>query len=516
MKARGFVYGSILMVMINLIVRAVDFAYDVMLSKYIGAEGLGLAHMARSVMMIFIVISTAGIPTAIARLVAEYNSKKNYSSIKKMLRVSILLAFTFGIVFSLIIFLFGDDIAIKLYKNETIIPAIYFLIPSIILLPLTITFRGYYYGLKIITVPNVSNIIEHIGQFIIVFIMLYLAYPMEPITGAIIAVCGTAIGEVFDLVYLTSMLKSSNMGMANIPSKSESSLKILKEIFSISSPIAIADVISVILRFANSIFIPRRLMKIGFTNSEAVSTLGRISGMVMPLISLTFIVTGAIATNLVPNLSENMALKRYDLVKRDIVFSIKMTLLAAIPLTGIYLFYSEPLGYFIYEDLEVSKFIRIMSFGTIFASLEHTVSGTLNGLNKQIASTRNRLIGLAVQVSCIYTLVGHPKFGVNGFFVGFLLSGIIIFILDRITLNRKVKLVIDYKDVVLKPVVATAIMIVTINNCINLIGSFNISESICFFSSLIIGGISYLVVLFITKAIPKNIIKRMHYKNLSL
>jgi len=157
-----------------------------------------------------------------------------------------------------------------------------------------------------------------------------------------------------------------------------------------------------------------------------------------------------------------------------------------------------------------------MSFGTIFASLEHTVSGTLNGLNKQIASTRNRLIGLAVQVSCIYTLVGHPKFGVNGFFVGFLLSGIIIFILDRITLNRKVKLVIDYKDVVLKPVVATAIMIVTINNCINLIGSFNISESICFFSSLIIGGISYLVVLFITKAIPKNIIKRMHYKNLSL
>jgi Polysaccharide biosynthesis protein. len=104
LKARGFVYGSILMVMINLIVRAVDFAYDVMLSKYIGAEGLGLAHMARSVMMIFIVISTAGIPTAIARLVAEYNSKKNYSSIKKMLRVSILLAFTFGIVFSLIIF----------------------------------------------------------------------------------------------------------------------------------------------------------------------------------------------------------------------------------------------------------------------------------------------------------------------------------------------------------------------------------------------------------------------------
>ena len=30
------------MIMINLIVRSVDFIYDVILSKYIGAEGLGL------------------------------------------------------------------------------------------------------------------------------------------------------------------------------------------------------------------------------------------------------------------------------------------------------------------------------------------------------------------------------------------------------------------------------------------------------------------------------------------
>lgn len=509
MRANSFVHGSILMVMINLVVRAVDFAYDVMLSKYIGAEGLGLFHMAKSVMLIFIVISTAGIPTAISRLVAEYKSKRRANAIKKILIVSILLALAFGITFSTIIALFGDEIAIKLYKNETIIPAIYFLIPSIILLPLTITFRGYYYGLRIVTVPSVSNIIEHVAQFIIVFIMLYLAYPMEPITGATIAVCGTAIGEVFDLIWLTSMLKRSNRGLAYIPSQRESSLKILKQIFSISSPIAVADVISVILRFANSIFIPQRLMKIGFTNSEAVSTLGRISGMAMPLISLTFIVTGAIATNLVPNLSENVAIKRYDLAKRDIIFSIKMTLLAAIPLTLIYIYYSEPLGYFIYEDLEVGKFIKLMAFGTIFISLEHTFSGILNGLNKQIAATRNRLIGLFAQVFCIYSLVGNPKFGVYGFFVGFFVSGIIIFVLDKITIRKKIKLNMNYKDIILKPIIAASAMIIIINNSINMLGKFNISEPLCFFTSLAIGGISYVVVLLITKAIPRDIIKKL-------
>jgi len=341
------------MILINFIVRAVDFVYDVMLSKYIGAEGLGLAHMARSVMMIFIVISSAGIPTAISKLVAEYKSNKNFYAIRKILIVSILLALSFGISFSTIIGLFGHNIAIHVYKNEVLIAPIYFLIPAVILLPLTITLRGYYYGLQTIMVPNISQIIEHIAQLIIVFIMLTLAYPITPIKGALIAICGISIGEIFDLIWLTSNLRKTNKGMDYFPYQRKSASYILKNIFSISAPIAIADLISVILRFANSIFIPRKLMEIGYSNSQAVSTLGRISGMAMPLIAFPFIVTGAIVINLVPNLSENMALKRYDKVKRDINFSLKMTLLAAIPLTAIYFLYAYDLGYFIYEDMEV-------------------------------------------------------------------------------------------------------------------------------------------------------------------
>ncbi|MBZ2176045.1 polysaccharide biosynthesis protein [Schnuerera sp. xch1] len=509
MKTRGFVYGSILMIIVNFIVRSVDFIYDVMLSKFIGAEGLGLFQMAKSVLMIFIVISTAGIPTAISRLVAEYKSRNNYHIVRKILTVSILLAFFFGIIFSTVIGLFGNNIALGIYKNNNMITAIYFLIPSVILIPLTVVFRGYYYGLRIIMIPNISQVIEHVAQLLIVFGMLYFAYPIDPVTGATIAVCGIAIGEVFDLIWLTAMLKQSNKGITYIASKRESRTKILKQIFSISAPIAVSDVISVIFRFANSIFIPRSLMKIGFTNSEAVATLGRISGMTMPLIALPFIVTGAIAINLVPNISENMALKRYNIVKHDIKFSIKMTLLAAIPLTGLYIFYSNHLGYLIYGDIKVSQFIKIMAYGTIFMALEHTFSGILNGLNKQITATKNRLIGLIVQVFCIYSLVSHPKFGINGFFIGFLLSGFIIFILDKITMIKKVKLVMDYKDLILKPVIATIVMLITIYYSINFLDKFNFSDSLVFFSSVVIGGITYLIILLKTKAIPTNIYKRM-------
>ena len=93
---------------------------------------------------------------------------------------------------------------------------------------------------------------------------------------------GIAIGEVLDLIWLTVMLRKSNKGPYNPISRKESGLKYIKKIFSISAPIAVGDIVSVILGFANSIFIPRRLMAIGYTNSEAVSTLGRISAWPCP------------------------------------------------------------------------------------------------------------------------------------------------------------------------------------------------------------------------------------------
>lgn len=497
------------MIMINLIVRSVDFIYDVILSKYIGAEGLGLFQMARSVLMIFLVISTAGLPTAIARLVAEYRSKNNYASIRKILIVSILLALSFAAIFSLIIFIFAENIAVEAFKNDNLIAPIYFLIPSIILLPLTITLRGYYYGLNAIMVPSVSQIIEHVGQLLIVFGMLYMAYPMEPKLGATIAIWGIAIGEVLDLIWLTVMLRKSNKGPYNPISRKESGLNILKKIFSISAPIAVGDIVSVILGFANSIFIPRRLMAIGYTNSEAVSTLGRISGMAMPLISLPFIVTGAIAINLVPNLSENMALKRYSMVKHNIKFAIKMTLLVAIPVTGLFLFYSQPLGYFIYEDIHVGQFIKFMAYGTVFFALEHTFSGILNGLNKQVAATKNRLIGLTLQVFCIYSLVGHPKFGINGYFIGFFLSRWVIFLLDRISIKRRVKLKLDYGDLILKPIMATAIMLVVIYICKTVLVGIGFQGLIGLLISIVAGGLAYILVLFATGAIPRKLLERL-------
>ena len=154
-----------------------------------------------------------------------------------------------------------------------------------------------------------------------------------------------------------------------------------------------------------------------------------------------------------------------------------------------------------------------MAYGTVFFALEHTFSGILNGLNKQVAATKNRLIGLTLQVFCIYSLVGHPKFGINGYFIGFFLSRWVIFLLDRISIKRRVKLKLDYGDLILKPIMATAIMLVVIYICKTVLVGIGFQGLIGLLISIVAGGLAYILVLFATGAIPRKLLKDYWDKN---
>ncbi|SHH34756.1 MATE family efflux transporter [Sporanaerobacter acetigenes] len=132
-------------------------------------------------------------------------------------------------------------------------------------------------------------------------------------------------------------------------------------------------------------------------------------------------------------------MKNYRNMKADILFAIKITLIISIPLSILYRLFSEPLAVFLYNDKKVGEYLRILSYSTVFMALQHTFSGILQGLNKHTAITINRLIGMSIQLLLVYFLVGNPKFGINGFFIGFYLRIFVIFLLDLVTLRSIVK-----------------------------------------------------------------------------
>ncbi|NMB08331.1 MAG: oligosaccharide flippase family protein [Tissierellia bacterium] len=498
MNKNNFFYTSLFIVLVNIITMLMDFYYNIMLSKFIGPEGIGLFQMATSILMVALVFSIGGIPTAVSKLVAEEKFKNNSSYINKILNVAIILVFSILGLIIVFLLIWRQTITLKIFKDENMIIYIYLLIPAIILISIGSVLRGYYYGLKMIKIPSVSQILECISKIFIVLLIFYYIHPVEPKYGVIIALAGISIGEGFNFFYLLIMKgKTKSKYFNNV--HNPGSLNILSQISSIAIPIGISNLLAVLLRFANTLLIPKKLMEIGFSNTDAIATFGRIMGMAMPLITLPFMITSAMGIVIVPNLSKEMAMKNYTMVKSQILFSIKITLLFSIPLAGLYAFFPKSVALFLYNDLKLSEYICIMSCNTIFLSLQNALSNILYGLNKQTNATINKLIGASFQIFAIYFLVGNPRFGINGLFIGFYLSSLIICILNFYTLINMMKLNINYKDLFLKPIIGSIFMVFPIKFFLKL--EFNMGYKTIFLLVLLLGCGIYLLTLYILKAI---------------
>lgn len=499
-----FIYGSIIMVFMNFFIRIIGFTYDVFLSKLLGAEGMGLFQIAMSTLMTFLILTISGIPTAITKLVAEHDSKKNFDYIENIYRSSMIFNFFTSIILSAILLLSAKFISLKIFKNKDILLGVYLLAPALVIISLSNVLRSFFYGIKNMIAPSIAQIIEHTTRFIFVIGILYYLSPVDPVTGAIIAILGISLGEFFDLIWCVFakkyLFKNNYRSLPNRLGNFSSLAKVL----TISLPLTFSGFFNIILRFANTILIPNRLMSLGYSSKESIATFGRISGMTMPLITLPFIVTSALVINLIPSLSQQRILKMHKHIKRDIQLAIKVTLLISIPLTTVYVILSKPLARFLYNDPLVARYIFIMGFNTVLMALQHTLSGILYGLNMQVKAIIHDTIGMIVRVLLIYILVGDPRFGINGFFIAFLSSNIIVTLLDILTLKRITKFKFNYLDIIGKPLLASIFMVIFISLTTYDLKNLHNASPLGFLSSLILGFVSYVSILTITKAVPKN------------
>ena len=66
LKKTSFIYGTVLLIIVNFLVRSLGFIYKIVFSRLIGAEAIGLYQMVFPFLILLITLTTAGIPTAVS------------------------------------------------------------------------------------------------------------------------------------------------------------------------------------------------------------------------------------------------------------------------------------------------------------------------------------------------------------------------------------------------------------------------------------------------------------------
>lgn len=137
-----------------------------------------LFNMGYNIYALFIMISTAGIPAAIAKQIAFHNSRGEYRTSKRLFYRSIQIMLVFGVISAIIMYFASPALSYGAGGGEELIPAMRSLSVAILVIPFMSVFRGYFQGTQNMAPYAISQLIEQIARVIFMLTATFMIMKM--------------------------------------------------------------------------------------------------------------------------------------------------------------------------------------------------------------------------------------------------------------------------------------------------------------------------------------------------
>ncbi|MGK0551180.1 putative polysaccharide biosynthesis protein [Enterococcus faecalis] len=170
------VKGSAWMTASNIISRMLGAIYIIPWYAWMGEHGdaaNSLFSMGYTVYALFLMISTAGIPGAIAKQTSHYNSLNEYKISRQLFIRALQLMAVLGVVFALVMYIASPYLALWSGGGQALIPTMRSLSLAVLIFPCMSVIRGYFQGNQEMMPFALSQIIEQVAR---VFYMLLTAF----------------------------------------------------------------------------------------------------------------------------------------------------------------------------------------------------------------------------------------------------------------------------------------------------------------------------------------------------
>jgi O-antigen/teichoic acid export membrane protein len=159
------VKGSLWMSAGNLISRLIGAVYIIPWFMWMGENGdtaNALYSMGYNIYALFLLISSVGIPAAIAKQTAYYNARNEYKAARIMFYTALRFMFLVGAVAATIMFFSSGAIARGIGGGDELIPVMRSLSVAVLVFPCMSVIRGFFQGNNQLAPVAISNIFEQI------------------------------------------------------------------------------------------------------------------------------------------------------------------------------------------------------------------------------------------------------------------------------------------------------------------------------------------------------------------
>lgn len=405
MKKNAFVKGALILIIFNLIGKVIGAVYRLPLAKIVGSVGMGQYQLTFPLYCLILTISTSGMPVAISKLVAGFNTEKRFRDSRKLLGVSVLYLSLISLIGAMIV-VFGSKLISTLQGNPEAYVCYYAIAPAILFVGVLSAFRGYFQGNLMMFPTAFSGVIEQICKLVFGLFLANRFSVFGTEYAVVGALLGISISEFFACFFLiVCYIVYSRKNKINKFENCLSCRVLSRRLFGLAVPMTLGGLVAPITSMVDSVLVVNLLMFSGFSNTEATMLLGLQSGVVEPLVNLPVIVSVAISTALLPNLSAHLVSGSQEKIKNMVEKAYQICLSISIACFICFVIFGEQILSFLYggsfDNLELTISVKLLFLGgvnIIFLSLVQVSSGVLQALGYQKEPIKSLLVGCVIKI----------------------------------------------------------------------------------------------------------------------
>ncbi len=531
-KAANIAKQGAILAFAGIFARFLGFLYRIPLTAMLGDEGNGIYSGGYVIYTLFLIISSAGLPAAISKMVSERMAHGKYREAHSIFRIAIIFAFVSGFISMLILF-FGAVPLEKFGNVEGSRYAIMTLAPTIFIVSIMSVYRGYFQGMKNTMPTAISQVTEQIVNGIFSVVMCYVLINATFSTnlvggnlagGAAGGTIGTGLGALVGLITLWYIYNKQRQDIyRNIRrdrSRPKDASYLLKELVSTSFPIILGAAVFSMTNIIDMSMIVSRLLDSGaFTEPQAKALYGQLSGKYLVLISLPISISTSLATASIPEIAEEIANRNYFNANQKINYTVKLTMIVSIPAAiGLSVLANQILWCLFPTQKEGGMLLMVGGISVIFLSLTQIMGGMLQGISKYYIPVFAAICGAVVKIVLNYFLVVIPSINVVGAVIGTIVCYMIASIIDCVYVQKTMNIHFDFGGIFIKPLLSATIMGVCVFlsyqlffQTLGLIVSPYLSNAVAMIISVLIGVVAYFVSLYKFNGITVDEIESLPY-----
>ena len=532
-RKQSFIAGALTSSAGIFISKALGLLYIVPFTAMAGEANMVFYSKTYTYYDLLLQVCSAGIPFAVAALVAKYANREDYKTVVLIRKLSTSILLTSGFLMAVLFSLLSKPLSTMILGPNSTPSDIQtqsnlFMILSIgiFLVPFLSSFRGFYQGLKELKAYAFSQVLEQLVRVISLLglgaIVIYVLN-FNGIASVYTAIVSISIAALATIVYFLNFDKKNYYvinraaRMQKTPAKDKK--EIIIEIISYGIPFLISSVLGSSMDFVNTNFFQSAMAASGYPYEEAKLLEGIIQVQCNKLTSIPQVLALGFSSGIVPYLTISLEKHDWKGLQKNVLDCLDTVLYIALPMCFCLLVLARPIYYLMYGSTNLDYGQEALAWSSLLA-----ITGTISPICTSMMMTlrqRKRnisylLIGFVVKCVTFYPMI--QAFGYIGAITSSVLTSCVIIFLNLQCISNCFR--VNYQRVFIRAV-KMIVCLIACNGAFFLLNycglTFNYDSKLVTFGLLAVYGIVCLIVYVYTTSLlrlPQKIFNFTSFREL--